>query len=60
MTSKKFVLMYFNNFFLNVTKNIGGNPIPVDSQDPSFAKISDPINTGSEQKFKKIIQHTLF
>ena len=40
MTSKKCVT-FFNNFFVNVAKNIRENSIPVNSQHLSITKIQE-------------------
>ena len=44
----------FNNFFVNVAKNIGENSIPVNSQHPSITKIQENNITHSILDFKPI------
>ena len=44
----------FNNFFVNVAKNIGENSIPVNSQHPSITKIHENNITHSILDFKPI------
>ena len=44
----------FNNFFVNVAKNIGENSIPINNEHPSIVNIQENLTVQSELNFKPV------
>ena len=44
----------FNNFFVNVAKNIGDNSVPINSEHPSLLKIQENLTVQSVLNFKPV------
>ena len=55
MTSKMSVICnIFNDFFVNVAKNIGENSIPINEEHPSLLKIQENLTVQSDLQFKPV------